>query len=123
MFYYDNEYSQIAEVVGRYAAVAKNAYKLPEKVKPGDAFMIGDFAVYLDGDRTQEIGTYQVKAEVEAMPEKDKVKTTMHATATYHSSAGPIIQRTENILDTQGNLELLLWTTTYPNGIVVTFQK
>jgi len=123
VFYYDNEYSQIAVVFGRYAAIAKNMYKLPEKAKPGDAFMTGDFGIYLDGDRTKEIGAFQAGVKVEAMPEKGKIKTTMHSTTTYHSSPGPIIQRSENILDTQGNLEFVRWTTTYPNGIVVTFQK
>jgi hypothetical protein len=123
VLYYDNEYSQIADVVGQNVAAAKNTYKLPEKVKPGDAFMTGDFAVYLDSDRTKEIGTFQNKAEVEAMPEKDKVKIIVHSTATRHSSPGSIIQRSENILDTQANLEFVRWTTTYPNGIVVTFQK
>lgn len=123
VFYFDNDYSRIADVVGQNVAVAKNAYTLPEKVKPGDAFMTGDFAVYLDGDRTKEIGAFQDKVEVEAMPEKDKVKIILHSTATRYSSPGPITQRSENILDKQGNLELVRWTTTYPNGIVVTFQN
>jgi len=123
VFYFDNEYSKIADAFDQNVVVTKNTYKAPEQVKPGDAFMVGDFATYLDGDRSKEIGNFQIKAEVQAMPEKDKVKIIGHSTATYYWSTGSIVQRTEDILDTQGNLELVLWTTTYPNGIVVTFQK